>query len=79
MIAKACFRQGSFAPGNPGMSTTGGRSASAAPQSPPIHQLLHWGRGKATMGNENANQRSSTGLLARCSAELWRFPVTEGP
>ena len=25
--------EGSFAPGNPGMSTTGGRSASAAPQS----------------------------------------------
>ena len=33
VIAKACLRQGSFAPGNPGMSTTGGRSASAAPQS----------------------------------------------
>ena len=32
-IAKACLRQGSFAPGNPGMSTTGGRSASAAQQS----------------------------------------------
>ena len=33
MIAKACLRQGSFAPGNPGIATTGGRSASAAPQS----------------------------------------------
>ena len=31
MIAKACLRQGSFAPGNPGIATTGGRSASAAP------------------------------------------------
>ena len=27
VIAKACLRQGSFAPGNPGMSTTGGRPA----------------------------------------------------
>ena len=29
MIAKACLRQGSFAPGNPGIATTGGRSAAA--------------------------------------------------
>ena len=29
MIAKACLRQGSFAPGNQGVATTGGRSAAA--------------------------------------------------
>ena len=29
MIAKACLRQGSFAPGNRGIATTGGRSAPA--------------------------------------------------
>ena len=33
VIAKACLRQGSFALGNRGIATTGGRSASAAQQS----------------------------------------------
>ena len=33
MIAKACLRQGSFARGNRGIATTGGRSAGAAQQS----------------------------------------------
>ena len=45
MIAKACLRQGSFAPGNQGIATTGGRSAAAQRRS---HIVVHAARVSAS-------------------------------